>query len=146
METARTQREFLVQKEIEMKEKWVKEMRDLFFEMDSDGSGTVNLDEVQSFFGNPRVHTYFQALSLDVQDAQRLFSLLDEDGSGDLSLDEFLAGCLRLKGWARSIDVYTLMHDMRKLNQRFVDFDKAFRPLIKAILGEDSAFNRELTR
>merc|ERR1712050_510454 len=55
VETARTQRDFLVQKEMELKEKYVEEMRDLFAEMDDDGSGTVTLEEITEYFGDPRV-------------------------------------------------------------------------------------------
>mmetsp|Transcript_5877 Transcript_5877/g.15762 ORF Transcript_5877/g.15762 Transcript_5877/m.15762 type:complete len:255 (-) Transcript_5877:101-865(-) len=117
VETAKTQREFLVQKEMELKEKWLAEMRSLFEEMDTDGSGTVNLDEVSSFFSDPRVQSYFQALGLDATDAQRLFTLLDEYDTGEVGVTEFLDGCLRLKGAARSIDVYALMWEHKKFTR-----------------------------
>merc|ERR1719229_289265 len=58
VETARTQREFLVQKEMEVKEQWLKEMRSIFQEMDADGSGTVNKDEIAEFCNDDRVHYY----------------------------------------------------------------------------------------
>jgi hypothetical protein len=108
VETARTQREFLVQKEMEVKEQWLKEMRKIFLEMDADSSGTVSKDEVNEFCNDDRVQYYLTALGLDVQDTEKLFDLLDEDNDGELELDEFLGGCLRLKGMARSIDVYSL--------------------------------------
>jgi hypothetical protein len=125
VETAKTQREFLVQKEMELKEKWLAEMRSLFEEMDTDGSGTVNLDEVSTFFEDPRVQSYFQALGLDATDAQRLFTLLDEYDTGEVDVSTFLDGCLRLKGVARSIDVYALMWEHKKftrvVDKRFED-------------------------
>merc|ERR1712019_133160 len=95
VETAKTQREFLVQKEMELKERYVAEMRGLFGEMDDDGSGFVTLAEIQEYFEDPRVQSYFQALGLDTHDSERLFKLIDNDGSGDVSVDEFLDGCLR---------------------------------------------------
>jgi voltage-gated sodium channel len=125
VEAARTQREFLVQKEMELKEKWCEEMRNLFLEMDEDCSGAVSLREVAEFFKDERVWSYFQALGIEAHDAERLFSLLDEDGSGDISVDEFLSGCLRLKGSARSIDVYALLHDQRRLASRFCAIEEA---------------------
>jgi len=118
VETARTQREFLVQKQTELKEKYTKEMRDLFMEMDEDGSGTVSLDEVNAYFEDPRVQSYFAALGLDYNDTEHLFSLLDCDDDGDVSVDEFLQGCLRLKGEARSIDVQHLLSEFKKFNKR----------------------------
>merc|ERR1712157_30373 len=95
-------------------------MRNLFAEMDSDGSGTVCLSEVKDFFNDERVRSYFNALGLETHDAERLFFLLDEEESGEISVESFLDGCLRLKGTARSIDVYSLMQDCRKLNQQFL--------------------------
>merc|ERR1712190_23340 len=76
VETAKTQREFLVQKEMELKERYVSEMRSLFLEIDDDGSGSVTLDEIQEYFEDPRVQSYFQALGLDTHDSERLFKLI----------------------------------------------------------------------
>jgi len=115
VETAKTQREFLVQKEMELKEKYVGEMRDLFNEMDKDGDGNVNFEKFRTFFEDKRVASYFQALGLDPRDTDRLFCLIDDDDSGTISIEEFLDGCLRLKGQARSIDVHNVIHDMRRL-------------------------------
>jgi hypothetical protein len=123
VETARTQREFLVQKEMEVKEQWLGEMRNIFMEMDADGSGTVSKDEILGFVNDERVQYYLTALGLDVDDAERLFVLLDENRVGEIELDQFLAGCLRLKGSARSIDVCSLIHQSRQLCKRLEEID-----------------------
>jgi len=115
VETAKQEREFLVQKEMELREKYVDEMHDLFHEMDVDGSGTVTFEEVQEYFLDKRVQSYFQALGLDPTDTERLFRLIDSDGSEELSVDEFLDGCLRLKGWATSIDAHAIMYECKRL-------------------------------
>jgi len=140
VETARTQREYLVQKEMELKEKWCQEMRNLFNEMDADGSGTVCLSEVKDFFNDDRVRSYFIALGLETQDAERLFLLLDEDETGDIDIDMFLNGCLRLKGTARSIDVYQLLQDYRKMNNRLLDMQEAVALALKGRSVRPSAF------
>jgi len=123
VETARTQREFLVQREQEVKEQWLREMREIFLEMDSDNSETVNRAEMKEFCNDDRVQFYLTALGLDVNDTQRLFELLDANRDGELELDEFLEGCLRLKGMARSIDVYSLIHQQRQLCKRLDEID-----------------------
>jgi len=119
VETAKTQRDFLVQKEFELKERYLQEMRDLFNDMDDDGSGTITLEEIKEYFVDPRVMSYFQALGLDPNDTERLFRLIDDDGSGDVSIEEFLHGCMRLKGGARSIDVHQLLLECRKIEHKF---------------------------
>ncbi|CAK0827250.1 unnamed protein product [Prorocentrum cordatum] len=131
VDAARTQREYLVQKEIELKEKWCQEMRSLFHEMDADGSGTVCLSEVRFFFNDDRLRSYFTALGLETQDAERLFLLLDEGETGDIDIDMFLNGCLRLKGTARSIDVYQLLQDNRKMYNRVLDLQEAVATALK---------------
>lgn len=120
VETAKTQREFLVQKEMELREAYTKEMRQFFMEMDSDGSGSITMAELMEYFDDKRVQSYFQALGLDPEDTERLFELIDEDGSGEVSIDEFLQGCLRLKGLARSIDVHAVLTCCKSL-QRHLD-------------------------
>mmetsp|Transcript_108700 Transcript_108700/g.350927 ORF Transcript_108700/g.350927 Transcript_108700/m.350927 type:complete len:598 (+) Transcript_108700:68-1861(+) len=118
VETARTQRDFLIQKEMELKEKYCNEMRALFAEMDSDGSGSVSFLEVQQYLEDPRVQGYFTALGLDPNDTERLFKLIDTDNTGDVDIGEFLDGCIRLKGQARSIDVYSIMRDLKNLEMK----------------------------
>lgn len=113
VETAKTQREFLVQKEMELKEKYLGEMRDLFIQMDQDGSGSLTIDEIQEQFTDIRMRTYFQVLGMDPDDVERLFKLIDQDASGEVEVQEFLDGCLRLKGEARSIDLHTVMYDCK---------------------------------
>lgn len=117
VETAKSQRDVLVQKEFELKERYLNELRDLFQEMDDDGSGTLTLEEIKEYFADPRVMSYFQALGLDPNDTERLFRLIDDDGSGDVNVEEFLCGCMRLKGGARSIDVHQLLLECKRLDQ-----------------------------
>merc|ERR1712048_777859 len=94
-------------------------MRILFNDMDQDGAGTIGLEQIQALLEDPRVQGYFTALGLDPNDTERLFKLIDDDGSGDVDVTEFLEGCLRLKGQARSIDVYAIMHDLKCFEQNF---------------------------
>merc|ERR1712217_455559 len=40
--------------------------------------------------------------------------LLDRDKSGAITVDEFVEGCLRLKGEAKSFDIYCLMYESQR--------------------------------
>merc|ERR1711920_446496 len=142
VETARSQRDFLIQKEMELREKYAAEMRDLFAEMDKDGSGTVGLAEIQAYLEDPRVQGYFQALGLDPRDTERLFKLIDDDGSGDVDVGEFLDGCLRLKGQARSIDVFSIIHQLSAFE---VKFDELVHALVDVGLQHQGGTKRGST-
>mmetsp|Transcript_87508 Transcript_87508/g.237224 ORF Transcript_87508/g.237224 Transcript_87508/m.237224 type:complete len:153 (+) Transcript_87508:25-483(+) len=113
-------------------------MRNIFFEMDSDSSGTVSKEEVSEFCKDGRVQYYLTALGLDVHDTEWLFELLDEGRDGELELEAFLNGCLRLKGVARSIDVFTLLHQSRQLARRVDDIDKTLHDK----MGDGSEWKR----
>merc|ERR1712224_477788 len=61
-------------------------------------------------------------LEIDTSEALSIFTLLDADGNDQVSLDEFIAGAMKLKGHARSVDVLTLMYDSARHNQKFNRF------------------------
>jgi len=118
VETARTQRVKLFEKELELKEQYAKQMRSLFGAMTTNRSGTLNYAEFHEYSQDPRVQGYLSALGLEANDAERLFAILDANNSGDVDVGEFLDGCLRIKGNARSMDVYTMMRDLKILDGR----------------------------
>merc|ERR1740121_397412 len=115
VETARTQRDWMIQKETELREKYIQEMRSIFAELDDDGSETITMEELQVGLSDERMQSYFLACGLGLDDTARLFALIDDDASGEVDVDEFLEGCLRLKGTARSIDVHQIIHECRKI-------------------------------
>merc|ERR1712039_652356 len=90
---------------------------EVFHELDTDHSGDISWDELQNFFSDDRVQVYFEALGLSASDLERLWELLDQDSSGSVGLSEFLEGCVRFKGWARSIDMHFLTMRSKKMEQ-----------------------------
>eukprot|EP00929_Paragymnodinium_shiwhaense_P119381 TRINITY_DN91275_c0_g1_i1.p1 TRINITY_DN91275_c0_g1~~TRINITY_DN91275_c0_g1_i1.p1 ORF type:complete len:708 (-),score=108.70 TRINITY_DN91275_c0_g1_i1:340-2463(-) len=117
VETAKGQRDFIIQRERENNIKWACSMRELFHEMDEDRSGTVSWAEMEAHFQNVQVQGLFQTLGLSSDDLALLFRLIDDDGSGEVNIDEFLDGCLKLKGEAKSIDVHAVWKEVSKLHR-----------------------------
>lgn len=115
IQSAKTQREFMINKELELKETLMDEMAELFWSIDEDSSGCLTLEELNIMMLDPRVKTYFEVLGLAVTEISGLFTLLDVDKDGFVDLDEFLSGCLKLKGPARSIDLHAVMCDCKQL-------------------------------
>jgi calcium-dependent protein kinase len=60
-------------------------MQKLFTQMDTDGNGTLSLEELSSGFGGCGV-------ALDQQEVELLFRYLDADKSGDIDLEEVSNG------------------------------------------------------
>jgi len=63
---------------------------------------------------------WFSAQDLDAGDADYLYDLLD-DGDGNLTVGELISGVARLKGAARSIDLFGLMHLVANLYHRSIN-------------------------
>lgn len=64
--------------------------RDLCVQLDSDGNGEIDLDELrEGLKKNQKLRDYFSMMEIAEDDMVELFALLDEDKSGDLSYKEF---------------------------------------------------------
>eukprot|EP00928_Gymnodinium_smaydae_P001704 TRINITY_DN10614_c0_g1_i1.p1 TRINITY_DN10614_c0_g1~~TRINITY_DN10614_c0_g1_i1.p1 ORF type:complete len:320 (+),score=35.09 TRINITY_DN10614_c0_g1_i1:80-961(+) len=79
----------------------------LFSQLDASGDGLICLTEFKNMLQLPKLKFWLSRLDLEYHDLLGLFELLD-DGDENISLDEFTAGVFRLKGQAKSIDVWRL--------------------------------------
>merc|ERR1712178_186927 len=107
----------IVHEELRAKKKYLKAMRTIFEEMDTDGSLCVTEAEFEKRLKNENVQAYFNHLQLDVSDARTVFGILDFDHDGEVSIDEFLSGCYRLQGPSRSLDMKIMQYQVRHLTQ-----------------------------
>lgn len=95
------------------------EIRRIFQQSDTDGSGSITLEELHLQIKDPWVKAYFAGLDIDPREASIIFSLLDTDCSGELTLDEFITGILKMKGSAKGVDVLAIMFDHQRLALSF---------------------------
>jgi len=76
-------------------------------------SKAITLDEVDEVLTNPRTQKEWKAIDVKPAEAKYLFTLLDTHQNGSVEFEEFLSGCLRLHGTAKSIDMLTVMQELR---------------------------------
>jgi len=117
IQSAKSQRDYIINKEMEIKEGFAVEMQALFASMDGDGSMDLHLAELASLMDDLRMKTYFEVLGIETHDIEKLFALLDSNQDGTVSMDEFLSGCIRLKGNARSIDMHSVLKDLNHIKR-----------------------------
>lgn len=122
MQSHQTDKEVLVQEEMDSKKDYFQQMKEVFDELDDNQSGFFTLDEFEDKLEDERVVSYFNVLNLDISDARMLFTLLDYDQSGEVAIEEFLAGCFKLKGESRSLDLAIMQFELRWLKEAFVAF------------------------
>lgn len=108
-------RELAIDAVMKKREVMVKEMVQLFLEMDQDESGTLTWDEFQDHLRDEKIKAYFMALDLDMTSVRRIFHLLDSHERGRVTLHEFVEGCIRLRGAAKMVDITMLNEQVKSL-------------------------------
>jgi len=94
----------------------VSRMREIVDRMDVGESGQMTWEQFEGQLDNPVMEAYFKSIDLSVTEARSLFLLLDIDEQGFIDVEEFIAGCCRIHGPAKAIDLTTLMCQVRKLH------------------------------
>merc|ERR1712113_446269 len=88
----------------------VKDLHELFREIDKDGSGEISTDEFVHAMSQARFRAYFHHLQIHFTDPRQFFKHLDSNGDKQVDIQEFTQGCLRLQGAAKPSDVTELLH------------------------------------
>jgi len=102
-----------VQASLADKDKFTKQLKKLFDEIDQDHSGQITLQELESVVKNDSegAAAVFAAMDISVETALTLCALLDADGSNNISVEEFVEGCLKLRGNAKATDIHLLIQE-----------------------------------
>merc|ERR1712137_612395 len=113
---AATDDDLMLMQKKRLMQKHARKMKRFMSKADVSGDGGLSRDEFKGILKSEDVRAWFSAQDLDAGDADLLFSLLDT-GDEEITADELIVGVSRLKGAARSIDLYGLMHMVAVLLQ-----------------------------
>jgi hypothetical protein len=95
-----------------------RKMRRLFDAADEDKDGTLNLEEFQAILSSEELQMWMAAMEIDATDVPALFKLIaSHDDDADISSDDLVTGISRLKGAARSLDVLTILQQLKELKE-----------------------------
>merc|ERR1712232_240200 len=86
----------------------------------------IDEETFYKLMSNDTVRAHFAILGIEVNHAQCLFQLLDQDQSGRISMDEFIAGCLRMRGDAKAVDMALLLFTTRRVLKKLDSMNKRF--------------------
>jgi voltage-gated sodium channel len=108
------------------------QLRKFFKIIDTDGSGTIDLEELMSAVANPRAREYFNEIDIDTRGAVKIFKCLDIDGDQNLTCDEFVDGVMSAKSKAE--DMVRLSLEMSALIARSVYLEDRLLAVSKELL------------
>jgi hypothetical protein len=106
--------------QLQAKQQYMDQVIQLYREMDRDNNGVVTKAEFGRYISDPRMIAFASNLDIDTMDLDQFFNVLSSRGEVPVDLDTFVDGCIRLRGTARSMDVYDLKIHQRTLAQDVV--------------------------
>lgn len=115
LELAQVDRELMVWKEMRHQEDVMKNLTGLFKAADEDGDGKLSRKEFQDILNDDWAKSFFVTLGLDMQDTDQLFDVVAPDKEDEIYIEDFVQGAMRLKGQARSVDVYALLLESARI-------------------------------
>lgn len=117
--------------QLQAKQKYVQQVIPLYLEMDRDNNGEVTKAEFQKYISDPRMAAFATNLDIDTMDLHQFFHVLSGGGEMPVDLDAFVDGCIRLRGTARSLDVYDLKIRQNSLAQEIGCICSLLRSLLE---------------
>lgn len=109
------------------KKKQMDRLRDMFFELDEDGSGELSMEEIDNAPEGIRQNLIEIA---GTEDIQSLFEMLDYDGSGTVGTEEFCDGVIKAANGVTPVE-------MSRLIKQNTDILHNSRSVIALLRGEE---------
>lgn len=116
-ENGQKDQEMLARQKREQINKDIDELKEMFVEIDADGSGMLSKDEYdEALQTNQRVVQKFELLGISADEQDEVFDLLDT-GSGEIGVEQFAAGLRDLQGEAKAKDSFTICKKAAHINK-----------------------------
>eukprot|EP00930_Biecheleria_cincta_P003557 TRINITY_DN10449_c0_g1_i1.p1 TRINITY_DN10449_c0_g1~~TRINITY_DN10449_c0_g1_i1.p1 ORF type:complete len:553 (-),score=111.38 TRINITY_DN10449_c0_g1_i1:27-1685(-) len=131
LDTAATDKENVIQLQLQEKHRFIETLEVLFAGWDDSGDGRCSLEEFQNHLSDETTQALLRSLEIEGRDAITLFELLDADGSGEVDLDEFVTGCITLRGGAKAVHMEKLNAMHKAFHDRLEMLDTKLEVLDK---------------
>jgi len=134
LDRASQDREMLKSLETRKKKELIEQLKDVFHTLDKDGSGMLELSEVQSAPQEAKDLLHEIAQTHDNSDLEQIFRTLDYDNSGQMGIDEFTDGLMKLQD-GTSLEILSILKhvgdtkELLKALASVVGADKTGSPL-----------------
>lgn len=109
-------RSSVINEEMHNKTQYINEIRKLHKDACTDASGILSWEEFRNFFNSAEMVAFTSSLDIDLVDARDFFSILSNNGTLDVDAETFVVGCMKLRGSARSVDLYNVQRLLEQVH------------------------------
>jgi len=124
IESADKDEDMVIQAQLAQKSKYTQRLEKLFQSIDIHNTGFITLANFEESMEEEWFKAYFASMDLTVDQAFSLFKLLDFGNKYQLDINAFVAGCLRLRGSPRNIDIALMGYESRWTMHKFLELLK----------------------
>lgn len=93
-----------------------KELRACFKKMDLDFSGQLDAEEFAACMARPEFDRFLQTRGLDIKETKVFFKMIAQH-KASVDIDSIVNSCMRVRGFATSIDLHTMRYELRRMQQ-----------------------------
>merc|ERR1712137_324533 len=115
MQASVNQKEEIMKVAQEKKNAMVEMVGELFHQLDTDQSGRLSLQELETHLYDEDLQEYFCVLEMEPEEARDLFLLLDVDCTGEIDISEFTNGCLKIMGTPKNFDICACLYHSKRM-------------------------------
>lgn len=141
----------ILQENQRQKEEALRELSEVFKEIDEDGSGMIDKQELATAWKRQKVRAKFRLMDITRKDLRTLWQALSagktEEEDHGLLLEDFIGGISDLKGEAKAKDILKLYREVRILEDSVQEMDVLsdhFQKTAKNIKGKLNTTFREM--
>jgi len=117
IESAHADKDIAAVKQLHKKAAQVQSLRNIFKEMDSENCSVVSLQDFQQALSQQKMSSFLESMGISTEDIWSLFMIMDSDGSGLVDVEEFVAGCMKLCGPAKSLQLAMMSYENKLTRQ-----------------------------
>merc|ERR1711972_1309738 len=113
------------------------ELREILQKIDTDGSGSLSLSELDRMLSNERIRSQLCVLGLDFKDAEAFFGMLAQIGyvaaDFELDIEFFIETLLKMKGGASGLDLQAVAFETKVIHQRVERSDEVLQSILHTV-------------
>merc|ERR1712137_308097 len=110
MSVAQKDRDSVISEELGQSQEYTDGMRRVLSEVDTNNSGYIYWKEFANHIDHPDVQRFLSVLDIDHMEVRMLFDALGDGGTSAIRIEDFVDGCTKIKGIAKSVDLYILTY------------------------------------